>query len=197
MSALVNKSAPRFGVTAQDIRNYDWQSLLKNASKRDCRTYMSLFLAEAKAREDSGDELGRRVYSLLWVVSSFFPDYDANGNPYGPLWTKIDGSRALMAEDLEDSDLDALSGILDVIADSEMRARIGDILWEQRRDHKAAQIAVRAFLETAELHKTDDLWLPYVDRLRRAAQLSAKLGYGKPLHQEAIAAIEKGINEFE
>jgi hypothetical protein len=195
--STTDDSTPRFGVGADDLRKYDWQSLLTKSDKRDCHIFMSLFFAEAKARENAGDDLGRRVYSLLGVISSFFPHYDAEGNPYGPLWTKTDGSRALMAEDLKDSDLDALGGILEEIADPEMRARVGDILWEQRRDFKAAQIAVRAFLDAAASHKTDDLWPPYSDRLQRAAQLSAKLGFGKPLHQEALAAIEEAIRDFE
>lgn len=102
-----------------------------------------------------------------------------------------------MAEDLTDDDLQALRGILEEIADPEYRARVGDVLWESKRDYKAAQIAVGAFLESAELHKTDDLWPPYTDRLERAAQLSAKLGFGKPLHQEVIAVVEAAIKEFE
>ena len=72
---------PRFGVDADDFRKYDWESCLVKARKQDCHIYMSLFSAEAKAREDAGDELGRRVYSLLWGISSFLPHYDADGNP--------------------------------------------------------------------------------------------------------------------
>ena len=144
-----------------------------------------------------GDNLGGRVYALLYVVASFYPNYDAKRNPYGPMWSNFDGQRSLMAEDLSDEDLQALRGVLEEIADPEYRARVGDVLWECKRDYKAAQIAVRAFLEAAELHKTDDLWPPYADRLERAAQLSAKLGVGQPLHQEVIAVVEAAINEFE
>jgi hypothetical protein len=119
------------------------------------------------------------------------------GNSYGPGRIDSNGTRTLMAEDLTETDLDALRGILEKINDPEFRARVGDVLWESKRDYKAAQIAVSAFLESAELHKTDDLWPPYTDRLERAAQLSARLGFGKQLHQEVIAAIEVAVNEFE
>jgi hypothetical protein len=197
MGEAPEQKAPRFGVTADDLRQYEWQSHISEERDKDCTCYMQLFSKEAKTRDTEGDDLGRRVYSLLGVVCSFFPDYDYVGNPYGPLWTKPNGDRALMADDLEECDLEALSGTLDTISDPEMRARVGDILWECRKDYRAAEVAVRAFLEAAQDHKTDDLWPPYVDRLQRAAQLSAKLGFGKQLHQEVVAAIEEAIKEFE
>lgn len=187
----------RFSVTADDIRRYDWQARFVQHARKECWSYYEVFVAAAKECEATGDEVGRRVYGLLHVVASFHPNYDAKGNPYGPMWSNFDGQRSLMAEDLTDEDLQALSGVLEEIADPEYRARVGDVLWESKRDYKAAQIAVRAFLESAELHKTDDLWPPYTERLERAAQLSAKLGFGKPLHQEVIAAVEAAINEFE
>lgn len=187
----------RFSVTAADIRRYDWQERLAQHPRRECRSYYEVFVPCAKECEAASDDLGRRVYSLLQAVASFCPNYDASGNPYGPARVDLDGTRSLMAEDLTDDDLQALRGILEEIADPEYRARTGDVLWECKRDYKAAQIAVRAFLESAELHKTDDLWPPYTERLERAAQLSAKLGFGKPLHQEVIAAVEAAIKEFE
>jgi hypothetical protein len=186
----------RFRVTADDIRRYDWQVRLAAHLRRECWSYYEVFVACAKECEAASDELGGRVYGLLHVVASFHPNYDAKGNPYGPMWSNFDGRRSLMAEDLTDDDLQALRSILEEIADPDYRARIGDVLWESKKDYKAAQIAVRAFLESAELHKTDDLWPPYTDRMERAAQLSAKLGFGQ-LHQEVVAAIEAAIKEFE
>ena len=60
-----------------------------------------------------------------------------------------------------------------------------------------AELAVDAFLETAEKVKTDDLWPPYTERLERAAQLAARLGFGKSLHQKVVATVEQAITEFE
>ena len=71
------------------------------------------------------------------------------------------------------------------------------ILWECKRDYKMAEIAVHAFLEAADHVKTDGLWPPYTERLERAAQLAARLGFGKPLHQKVLATVEQAITEFE
>ena len=146
--------------------------------------------------EATGDDPGRRVFELLWNVASFHPNYDQRGNPFGPSVRMPDGRGSMMAEDLADDDLAALRGILEEISDPEFRARVGDVLWETTKDYKAAQIAVHALLESAGRLKTDDLWPPFLERLERAADLSAKLGFGKPLHQEVVKAIKASIEEF-
>ncbi len=192
-----NPNQSRFVVTADDIRRYDWQTRLAQHPRNECWSYYEVFVPAAKECEAAEDDVGRRVYGLLHVVASFHPNYDAKGNPYGPMWRNADGTRSLMAEDLTESDLEALCAILEEITDPEYRARVGDVLWESKRDYKAAQIAVRAFLESAERRKTDDLWSPYAHRLERAAQLAAKLGFGKPLHQEVLAVVEAAIKESE
>ena len=160
--------ASRFNVTAGDLRLYDWQASLEKHSCKECHSFYSVFVGCTKEREDAGDDLGRRVHALRGIDDA-------------PLV----------------GDLDALGGILDEIKDPEFRARVADILWECRRDHKAAQKAVRAFLESAERLKTDDLWPPYTERLERAAHVAATLGFGKPLHQEVLGAIEAAIRAFE
>ncbi|MDQ3621267.1 MAG: DUF4209 domain-containing protein [Verrucomicrobiota bacterium] len=187
----------RFNVTADDLRRYDWQSRIAKHPRKECSSYYEVFVPSFQECERTGDDLGQRVYSFLNTLSSFRPNYDAKGNPYGPVWSHFDGQRSLIAQDLTDEDLQVLRGVLEEIADPEYRARVGDVLWESKRDYKAAQIAVRAFLESAEWLKTDDLWPPYTARLERAVQLAAKLGFGKPLHQEVVAAIESAIKEFE
>jgi len=189
--------ASRFQVTADDIRRYDWQAVLQQARTKDCHDYYLGFGRALEERKQAGDDLGVRVFRLLAAVASFHPNYDADGNPYGPMRVDADGTRSLMAEDLAKEDLAALHGILNEIADPEFRARVGDILWECGRDFKAAREAVRAFLASADLHKTDDLWPPYAERLERAVDLAARLGFGKPLHLEMLGQVEAAIASYE
>ncbi len=189
--------ASRFRVTAEDLLRYDWQERIARHPRKDCKSYYQVFVPAADECAASGDDIGRRVYSFLNTVASFHAVYGRRGNPYRPVLREADGTRSMMAEDMVDSDLDALSGIMAMVADAEFRARISDVVWECKRDFRAAQIAVDAFLESAAQWKTDDLWPPYEERLKRAAQLGRTLGSGKPYHQKVIAAIEDGIKEFE
>jgi hypothetical protein len=194
---MAESHTERFNVSADDLRKYEWQERITASGKENWLTSHYQFAAAAREHKDAGDDLGFRVYSLLHTVSSFHPNYEAKGNPYGPLWSGVDGKRSLMAEDLSDKDLEALAGIVHEIRDADFRARVGDVLWECNRDYKMAQIAVDAFLEAADHVKTDDLWPPYAERLERAAQLAARLGFGKPLHRKVLSAIEQAITEFE
>jgi hypothetical protein len=187
----------RFGVSAEDLRKYSWQKRIRPAGEKSWLHSRCDFAAAAKECKAAGDDLGFRVYSLLHTIASFHPQYDSKENPYGPCWSGVDGKRSLMAEDLSEKDLDVLADVVAVIDDADFRARVADVLWECRRDYKMAEIAVRAFLEAAQQIKTDNLWPPYSDRLERAANLAAKLGFGKPLHQEVLSAVESAIAEFE
>jgi hypothetical protein len=150
----------RFEVTTDDLRRYDWQEVLKKSRGSECHEYYTGFIRHLEERKQAGDDLGVRVYRLLAAVASFHPNYDADGNPYGPMRVDSDGTRSLAAEDLTKDDLAALQGVLPEITDPEFRSRVADVLWESGRDFKAAQEAVRAFLAGAEGHRADDLWPP-------------------------------------
>jgi hypothetical protein len=194
---MADTQVERFNVSAEDLRKYNWQERIAPKAEKDWLTSRYQFATAAKECKDTGDDLGFGVYSLLGTIASFHPNYDSKGNPYGPLWSGVDGKRSLMAEDLSESDLDTLAGVVHEIVDADFRARVADILWECKRDHKMAELAVHAFLEAAEKIKTDDLWPPYTERLERAAHLAAKLGFGKPLHQEVLRTVDSAIAEFE
>ncbi len=194
---MAETTEERFRVTTDDLRKYKWQERVAKEPGGHWMTGRYTFARAAKELKDAGDDLGFRVFSLLNATVSFGANYDTRGNPYGPAWQGADGKRSLMAEDLSDSDLDALSGLLPDIQDPEFRARVADIIWECKRDYKAAEIAVRSFVDAANQIKTDDSWPPYTERLERAAQLAAKLGFGKPLHKEVVAVVETTISDFE
>ena len=192
----MDESESRFRVSAQDLRQYDWQQIIKDHPTKKCKSYRQVLGKRSSELDAAGDDLGCRVFALLHVVASFLPRFDSKGNPFGPFET--DGSwRSLIAEDLTDFDLEALKGIYEEVGDPEFRARISDVLWECKRDYKAANVAVHAYIESARILETPDLWPSFVERLERAAQLSAKLGFGKSLHQMVLAEIEAVIERFE
>jgi hypothetical protein len=186
----------RFNVTVDDLRRYDWQTRIAGCKRPEIHSFHGVFTADAESYKKAGDDLGHRVFSLLYVVASFHPNYDAKGNPYGSMWTNSDGSRSLNAEDLTEADLAALGGIVEEIADPEFRARVADVLWVTKKNFEAAKVAVSAFLESAERLKTDDSWPPYAERLERAARISAIRGFEKE-NAVVAAALEAAVAEFE
>lgn len=193
---MSDQPVSHFNIVIDDLRHYDWQTLIADHPEKECRDLMTVFDKSAAEQDAAGDDRGKRVYSFLSAIASCYANYDQKGNPYGPMWQTAQG-RTFTPEDLTAPELDTLAEILNDIADPEYRARVGDILWIVRRDYKAAQTAIRAFIESARRLETDDLWPTFVTRLQRALQLAATLGIGKELHQEVVAEVEAVISRYE
>lgn len=189
--------SPGFGITAEDIRAYDWQAVVAGNQSRDCRSYCDELAKHANSLKEAGDDRGSRVFRLLYAVASYIPNYDDQASPYQP-WRSLGGKRSAIPEDLTKSDLDALAGILGEIRDAEFRARVADILWIcPPKNYKAAQIAVDAYIEAARTLENGEFWSPSVNRYWRARQIGAQLGRLKSFHRKAIQAIEDSITRHE
>ncbi len=187
-----------FGVTADDLRAYQWQTELTAATCRECSAFYEVLAQKAKSLSDAGDTRGANVFRLLTAVAFFWPNYHDTAQPFRP--ARVDyqtGKRSLVPEDLAQSDLDALAGILDEIKDPEFRARVSDVLWVSRKNYKTAQKAVEAYIESGRVLETGDMWPPFAERLQRAMQIGAQLGWSKPFHQKAITAVEDAISRHE
>lgn len=184
-----------FGVTAEEISRYDWEARLEGASHKECRFYWSVLSDAAAKCGVAGDDVGQRVYTFLAAVSSFLANFDARGNPYVAMGTWVDGSHSLCAEDFAETDLLALRGIVETIVDPEFRARVADVLWVRKKDFKLAQIAVHAFLASAQRLKEGNLAFPHIERLKRAAQICANKGF-EPEQTLVLSSIESAIDEF-
>ena len=194
----MSSSAPNagFGVSADDLRAYDWQAVIQTATRRECYSYNELFSAKAKSLQEANDGRGERVFRFLSAVASFWPNFHSDEAPFRPMavW---EGRRTPIPEDLSASDLDALAGVLNEIKDGEFRARVADVLWVCRKDYRAGQAAVEAYIESGLALETGDMWPPFAERFARALQLGAKLGWQKPFHQKAIQAMEDAISRHE
>lgn len=178
-----------FKITSAQIAEYDWQSVIASCEEKQCERYFDSLAKKSTELATNGDEIGKQVFRFLATICSFHANYDSTDNPYGPWWR----NRALMAEDLTDEDLQALSELLPAIEDAEFRARIADILWECKKDHKAGRVAVEAFIASAKELEGGEFWSLSVERLERALQLSAKLEYGKELFQNTLCIVEEAV----
>lgn len=183
-----------FGVTAEDIRRYDWQSLLSDEVHLECRDIWCSFRSAIEECRTAGDDVGQRVYSLLYSVAYFRADYEVKGNPYGSLIKFVDGSHTLCAEELTDADRLALKGTVEGISNPEFRARVADVLWVTEKDIKAARLAVVAFVESAQRLKCSTHSFQHISRLNRAAQICSNKGF-EAERATVLSAIEASIVE--
>lgn len=87
--------------SADDLRRGDWQELIANHPTKQCFSYAAPLLAD---------------------IAPSNPDCSSPGNPYAPAWRPD--------KQFPEAGLDVLDAVLDEIRDPELRARVGDILWE-------------------------------------------------------------------
>ena len=184
-----------FNVTAADIQQYKWQELIATCQNKDLLHFKLEFYAEAKRRNDAGDDLGKRVYSFLAAVASFCLHHDAKGNPFVSSYQGPDGRRSFCAEDLTERDLMALKMISDSIDSPEFLARVTDILWVSKKDPSAARAAIRAYQAAAKRSKSPTDWMTYTLHLGRAARIACRKGFEVEL-SSVVSDIEDGVSEF-
>jgi hypothetical protein len=175
-------------ISADDLRRYEWQAIIAKQPRKEAETYAGGLIEEAERLRAGGDQRGYDTLAFLADISTLHPDYSQTGNPYDLPWKR--------ADQLPQSGLDALESTIDEINDPEFRGRVGDVLWEFQRCPKAAETAIRALIESAQILEDVKHWPRFTKRLERAISLAAKLGRDKPLHQQACAQVEATILKY-
>jgi hypothetical protein len=167
--------------------------VIEASDERQCWNYASLFFAKAREAEAVGDNVTQEVFDLLGAVSSLMLKPDSKDEPLAPQVVFKTG-RSAIVDDFTDAHLDLFKALLPDIADAEMRARVGDLLWvSKRHDFQAAQIAVEAYLASAKDLEDPSDWPEGADRLERALRIAAVLdrkARKRIYYPRAVAAIE-------
>lgn len=181
-----------FAGQISDIDDVSIDKPIETSEVRDCVYYSTSYRQAAEFAKANGDEAAVSVYELLSAVCSFFPKYDDQVQPYGPL-AQINGRRSALPDDLTDTDLRALKVISTKTNDPSLKARILDVLWLKKKDTIACSQSVAEYLKAAEELDSKDNWVYAVKYRKRALQLSGKLGYDKNLYKETIGNVCEAI----
>lgn len=187
-----NDPPSRYNVSAEDLQRYEWQRHLAD-NPGNLFAFCDALDRLIKDCDAQGDVTGGRAYRFIHCIASFMPNFDLRTNAFQPYFAFSDGRRGPMGEDLVASDLATLRAILEGIQDSTFRARVGDVLWECKKDHAAARIAISAYLQAADAVGDWDPSGHGLISLRRATQLAAKLGFRQPLHHEIVAGVRQRL----
>lgn len=83
-----------------------------------------------------------------------------------------------------------------LISDPEIKARIADVIWVAKRDVQMAELAVNAYLKSANALESPDDWGACADRIERATQLAASLGNNREPFDQVIAHIEHILDKY-
>jgi Domain of unknown function (DUF4209) len=156
-----------------------------------CDNYQTS-LSQAASREiDAGNVAAGNVYRFLSRLCSFYPTYGNRESPYRAMRIWKDGSRSCSPVDLSDLDLDCVKKIFELTSDPTLKARLGDILWVCRKDHKAAVMAADCFVASGTRLIHSPQWTEAMTEFTRALQLAMILGRNKPLWQTISTTIQQ------
>lgn len=172
-------------MTGEDIAACGWQEALA-AANLGPSMYSDLFFSAAAKAEGGGEEKRAMALGLLGAATSMWFDPEDLELPLKPL-TVFRDRRSIALEDFQEQHLKPLSEALQRISDVDLRARIGDILWLRKRDHKAARIAASAYLEQARAIMDIHDWPDGFHKLQRAFQIALGLGKTGELARETAS----------
>ena len=156
----------------EDFEQCDWLAVLEDNINPLCRDYAFLYGKSGNHAQESGDKPAQAVYFLLSAIASFRIDSSGEGL-FLPL-----GSGGASFDDLKDEHLTVLSEIEPSITDSELRARVLDILLtrEVGAFYNLAVPAIESYLVSAE--RLLDVYnnQPSLLRYNRAMTIAVRLG---------------------
>lgn len=179
-------SKPKFAEIApgaEDIRTSGWERAVAEASQAEIEYYSTQLFRRA----DQAEGAAKDALILLGAAASMYYDPADADEPLKPAIVFADGNRTAALGDFQDSHLDPLTEVYSELPDLELRARIADILWIKRQNHRAARAAASAYLERAKALMDPEHWVAGFRRLQRSLLLAASLGKNSPEKQAAAA----------
>lgn len=179
-----------FRGSATDIAVVALETPLAESVGPCCTYYHSAYAHAAEKEKQAGNASAESVYRFLSRLCSFYPRYGNRESPYGPFCV-LEGRRGYVPADLSATDLDILQHLFAAVNDPALKARLGDILWVCRKDHKAAAVAAECFVASATRLISSQHWTEAMHEFTRALQLATILGREKPLWRATSDAIQQ------
>jgi hypothetical protein len=165
-------------VEPSDLDDSGWESGLNNAKRPTVDVYARAFNNLSKERQAQGKNEQAVALALLSVICSFALAPGRDDGPYAPVMSGPSG-RSELPEDLSETELDVVAYLFPRVGDSELRARLGDLLWLRKGDYKAGQAGVTAYLAAAQELENKCEYFHVPVRIERAVQIAAQLGGGR------------------
>ncbi len=140
-----------------------------------------VFKNEDRERLDVEEE--KHIFDLLMNVCSMVIKVNSKGATFHPsmVW---EGKRTFSIEDLTEDDYKAMESLEFEQLPANVRARVADVLWTQKKNYKAAIVAVKAYYELFCLLFTDEDWVDTLDMIKRTLFISAQINQ-KEIYNEA------------
>ena len=166
------------------------------SEKKECHYYSSEFFKKAREHEEKSDKINQEIFIILGGITSMMLKSESPTVPYHPV-AVFDDKRSAIVDDYSDEIIDIFSTLIADITDPEMRARIADVVWLRKREYRAAQEAIKSYLESADLLEDPEKWTQCVERIERALRLSMAIGKKGELFDKVIGHIESILRKYD
>lgn len=183
-------------LTKADFDALPWRNVITGCIEKECEAYCSKFYAKAKEAEEAKNEKVQEIYTLLGATCSFHFKPENKDEPFGPRLVMNTG-RSAIVDDISDEHIQVLHELLPHVEDPEMRARIADVIWLRKRDYKAAEVAIEAYLESATTLENPESWGAGFKRINRAFRLAVHLGKKTGHWKNVISHIESILDKYD
>ncbi len=162
-------------------------TVIEGVEKKEAYRFFTAFCSKAEEQPGTGWSLLTQIFHYPFMASK--PE------PFGPM-LQADEHQSQISADLSENELDAICGTLNTVADPEFRARVGDILWLQRRDFKAAHIAVAAYIESGSRLEDLEHWPACMERYERGLRLARQIDAKGRLSRTVLAHLEMRVRYY-
>ena len=167
-----------------------YEFLESNLQVKTYRIPISVFSDELKEVLITDND--KSLFHLIKNISSLALKLLDSGAEFCPMMV-IEGRRTFSVEDLKEDDYTLLGSIDLSKIPLNLRARIADIFWLEKKDYKAAKIAAESYFELFNLWYDENKWFEALNMVKRAICISAQIN-AKELYNNCCQTIYDYIN---
>ncbi len=124
-------------VSAHDFTNCGWKEVLDQTSREGYSAMWQAFSAAARTAMEEGRIEHGKVLWLLADATSMMLVPASQNEPFKPIAVFHD-RRSVIPDDLTDSDIGFFSGVIDLIDDAWLKARLADLCWLKQKPKAVA-----------------------------------------------------------
>lgn len=184
----------------ENFKQIDWEKIIDRCERKDCSSYYFRFNDAIKEAKDEARVI-QDVYEFLKHITSLMLHSESDNKPFRPSFVAANGFRSTMPEDFSDQQLALMKELVPTIQDADLRARIADILWERtrgekKRDFQIVKLAIKSYLESAQLLEHPEYWPLSFHRIERAFRLALRLGKDNDLLKSVVNHMENLLDKY-
>lgn len=152
-------------LTRANFDELNWEDTIRDIPSQECRDFYRPLFHKSREHQDLMEFEAARVYLILGNIAALY----LSTPPYEYPFSNQDMLPFL--QQITDEEWEILNQITPSVQIAEMRARLADYLWVEQRAFPMAQLAISAYLESANKLKNAEWWTEPFERIERAKDI--------------------------